>query len=117
MFIQDINNLSGGFMPSQCAFLWSDKHTEGFVRKTQVRLRLNVSTFYLKRNYVLLQTQGRSVQNASAFSEAFRRDVEEGKLDGLSGLAGIFINCIYAGCGNKSVVLVSTPVYRKLENR
>ena len=115
MFIQDINNLSGGFMPSQCAFLWSDKHTEGFVRKTQVRLRLNVSTFYLKRNYVLLQTQGRSVQNASAFSEAFRRDVEEGKLDGLSGLAGIFINCIYAGCGNKSVVLVSTPVYRKLE--
>ena len=36
-------------------------------------------------------------------------------LDGLSGLAGIFINCIYAGCGNKSVVLVSTPVYRKFE--
>lgn len=25
MFIQDINNLSGGFMPSQGAFLWSDK--------------------------------------------------------------------------------------------
>ena len=36
-------------------------------------------------------------------------------LDGLSGLAGIFINYIYAGCGNKSVVLVSTPVYRKFE--
>ena len=25
MFIQDINNLSGGFMPSQGVFLWSDK--------------------------------------------------------------------------------------------
>ena len=25
MFIQDINNLSDGFMPSQGAFLWSDK--------------------------------------------------------------------------------------------
>jgi hypothetical protein len=25
MFIQDINNLSGGFMPFQGAFLWSDK--------------------------------------------------------------------------------------------
>ena len=81
--------------------------------KTNLCLDLNASTFYLKRNYVLLQTQGRSIQNARAFSEAFRR--EEGNLDGLSGLAGIFINCIYAGCGNKSVVLVSTPVYRKLE--
>ena len=115
MFIQDINNLSGGFMPSQGAFLWSDKLYLEFTGKTQVRFRLNASTFYLKRNYVLLQTQGRSIQNARAFSEAFRRGVKEGKLDGLSGLAGIFINCIYAGCGNKSVVLVSTPVYRKLE--
>lgn len=26
MFIQDINNLSGGFMPSQAVFLWSDKY-------------------------------------------------------------------------------------------
>ena len=115
MFIQDINNLSGGFMPSQGAFLWSDKLYLELTEKTQVHLQLNVSAFYLKRKYVLLQTQGRSVQNARAFSEAFRRDVEEGNLDGLSGLAGIFINCIYAGCGNKSDRLVSTPVYRKLE--
>ena len=117
MFIQNINNLSGGFMPSQGAFLWSDKLYLDPREKTQVHLRLNASTFYLKRKYVLLQTQGRSIQNARAFLEAFGRDVEEGKLDGLSGLAGIFINCIYAGCGNKSVVLVSTPtpVYRKFE--
>ena len=35
-------------------------------------------------------------------------------LDGLSGLAGIFINYIYAGCGT-SLKSYSTPVYRKLE--
>ena len=99
---------------SGCFFMVRQK-TGAPTRKTQGYLRLNASTFYLKRNYVLLQTQVRSVQNARAFSEAFRRDVKRGKLDGLSGLAGIFINCIYAGCGNKSVVLVSTPVYRKLE--
>ena len=58
--------------------------------------------------------QVRSVQNARAFSEAFRRDVEEGNLDGLSGLAGIFINCIYAGCGT-TLKSYSTPVYRKFE--
>lgn len=69
MFIQDINNLSGGFMPFQGAFLWSDKLYLGLTEKTQVRLRLNVSTFYLKRNHVLLQTQGRSDQNARAFLE------------------------------------------------
>lgn len=72
MFIQDINNLSDGFMPSQGAFLWSDKHTEGFVRKTQVHLQLNVSAFYLKRNYVLFQMQGRSDSNARAFSEVLK---------------------------------------------
>lgn len=71
MFIQDINNLSGGFMPSQGAFLWSDKHTDRDMRKTQVHLQLNASTFDLKRNCVLLQTQGRSDQNARAFSEVF----------------------------------------------
>lgn len=69
MFIQDINNLSGGFMPSQGAFLWSDKLCLALTEKTQVRLQLNARTFYLKRNYVLLQTQGRSNQNAKAFSE------------------------------------------------
>ena len=115
MFIQDINNLSSGFMPSQGTFLWSDKLYLELTEKMQVRFRLNASTFYLKRNYVLLQTQGRSIQNARAFSEAFRRGWKEGKLDGLSGLAGIFINCIYAGCGNKYDRLVSTPVYRKFE--
>ena len=115
MFIQDINNLSSGFMPSQGTFLWSDKLYLELTEKMQVRFRLNASTFYLKRNYVLLQTQGRSIQNARAFSEAFRRGWKEGKLDGLSGLAGIFTNCIYAGCGNKYDRLVSTPVYRKLE--
>ena len=38
MFIQDINNLSGGFMPSQGVFLWSDKHTDRNMGKTQVHL-------------------------------------------------------------------------------
>ena len=35
-------------------------------------------------------------------------------LDGLSGLAGIFIKYIYAGCGT-SLKSYSTPVYRKLK--
>ena len=35
-------------------------------------------------------------------------------LDGLSGLAGIFINYIYAGCGT-TLKSYSTPVYRKFE--
>ena len=35
-------------------------------------------------------------------------------LDGLSGLAGIFIKYIYAGCGT-SLKSYSTPVYRKFE--
>ena len=105
----------GRFYALSGRFFMVRQKTGAPTRKTQGYLRLNASTFYLKRKYVLLQTQGRSVQNARAFSEAFRRGWKEGKLDGLSGLAGIFINCIYAGCGNKSVVLVSTPVYRKLE--
>ena len=69
MFIQDINNLSGGFMPSQGVFLWSDKLYLELTEKTQVHLQLNASTFYLKRKGVLLQTQGRSDQNAKAFLE------------------------------------------------
>ena len=36
-------------------------------------------------------------------------------LDGLSGLAGIFINYIYAGCGKIQRLYFSTPVYRKFE--
>lgn len=61
MFIQDINNLSGGFMPSLGAFLWSDKlfraHGE------------NARALTTKRKCVLLQTQVRSDQNARAFLE------------------------------------------------
>ena len=66
----------------------------------------NASAFYLKRKYVLVETQGR-----------FRRLPERGEgrnLDGLSGLAGIFIKYIYAGCGT-SLKSYSTPVYRKFE--
>ena len=115
MFIPNINNLSGGFMPSQDAFLWSDKLYLEFMGK-------NASAFTAKRKYVLPETQLRFTSNARAFGSkrkcvfgGFQQGWKEGKLDGLSGLAGIFINCIYAGCGNKSVVLVSTPVYRKFE--
>ena len=36
-------------------------------------------------------------------------------LDGLSGLAGIFIKYIYAGCGKIQRLYFSTPVYRKFE--
>ena len=94
MFIQDINNLSGGFMPSQGAFLWSDKLYLELTEKTQVHLRLNARTFYFKRNYVLLQTQGRSIQNASAFSEDFSRG---GKRENLTGCRGwqAFLQTVY----------------------
>lgn len=67
MFIQNINNLSGGFMPSQGAFLWSDKLYLDPREKTQVHLRLNASTFYLKRKYVLSETQLRFTSNARTF--------------------------------------------------
>ena len=36
-------------------------------------------------------------------------------LDGLSGLAGIFIKYIYAGCGKIQRLYFSTPVYRKFK--
>lgn len=39
--------------------------------KTQVRLLLNASTFYLKRKCILIKTQVRFPSNASAF---FRRN-------------------------------------------
>lgn len=59
MFIQDINNLSGGFMPSQCAFLWSDK--------LYLELAGNASAFTTKRKYVLPETQVGFTSNARAF--------------------------------------------------
>lgn len=60
MFIQDINNLSGDFMPSLCAFLWSDKHTDRDMRK-------NARAFTTKRKYVLPETQLRFTSNTRAF--------------------------------------------------
>lgn len=60
MFIQDINNLSDGFMTSQGAFLWSDKHSNEDVRKI-------ASAFSGKRKYVLSETQLRFTSNARAF--------------------------------------------------
>lgn len=60
MFIQDINNLSGGFMPSQGAFLWSDKLYLELTRK-------NSSAFTTKRKCVLSETQLRFTSNARAF--------------------------------------------------
>ena len=36
-------------------------------------------------------------------------------LDGLSGLAGIFINYIYTRCGKIQDLYFSTPIYKKLE--
>ena len=78
--------------------------------KTQVRLTWNARTFDLKRKCVLNWTQGR-------FERQEKRPFREEKktnLDGLSGLAGIFIKYIYAGCGT-SLKSYSTPVYRKFE--
>lgn len=60
MFIQDINNLSGGFMPSQGTFLWSDKLYLALTGK-------NASAFTAKRKYVLPETQLRFTSNARAF--------------------------------------------------
>ena len=71
-----------------------------------LHLLKNAFAFGFKRKYVLVETQGR-----------FRRLPERGEgrnLDGLSGLAGIFIKYIYAGCGT-SLKSYSTPVYRKFE--
>lgn len=57
MFIQDINNLSGGFMPSQGAFLWSDRRV----------CEKNAGAFTAKRKYVLSETQVRFTSNARTF--------------------------------------------------
>ena len=54
MFIQDINNLSGGFMPSQGAFLWPDKLYLALTGK-------NASAFTTKHKYVLSETQVRFI--------------------------------------------------------
>ena len=59
MFIQDINNLSGGFMPSQGAFLWSDKLFRVHGK--------NTSAFTTKHKYVLPETQLRFTSNARTF--------------------------------------------------
>ena len=78
---------------------------KGVLLKTQVRFESNASTFYFKRKGVRFKTQGR-----------FRRlpERDEGRnLDGLSGLAGIFIKSIYAGCGKIQRLYFSTPVYRE----
>ena len=60
----------------------------------------NASAFYLKRKCVCDKTQVRFTSNASAF-DSKRKGVfgefRKGNHDGLSGLAGIFIKCIYAG--------------------
>lgn len=74
MFIQDINNLSGGFMPSQGAFLWSDKLYLEFTEK-------NASAFTTKRKYVLPETQGRFTSNARTFGPK-RKCVFGGSLKG-----------------------------------
>ena len=66
-----------------------------------LHLLKNAFAFGFKRKCVLLKTQVRFESNASTF-------------DGLSGLAGIFIKYIYAGCGT-SLKSYSTPVYRKFE--
>ena len=109
MFIQDINNLSGGFMPSQGAFLWSDKLLRAHGE--------NASAFTTKRKYVLPETQGRFTSNARAFGPKRKgvfggslKGEEKGKLDGLSGLAGIFIKYIYAGCGTSVSYLFHTCI-------
>ena len=57
MLIQDINNLSGGFIPSLGAFLWSDRRV----------CEKNAGAFTAKRKYVLPETQVRFTSNASTF--------------------------------------------------
>ena len=76
----------------------------------------NARAFYLKRKCICDKTQVRFTSNARAF-DSKRKGVfgefRKGKYDGLSGLAGIFIKCIYAGCGKIQRLYFSTPVYRE----
>ena len=81
----------------------------------------NARAFYLKRKCICDKTQVRFTSNARAF-DSKRKGVfgefRKGKYDGLSGLAGIFIKCIYAGCGKIQRLYFSTPVYiESLQNR
>ena len=73
----------------------------------------NASAFYLKRKCVCDKTQVRFTSNARAF-DSKRKGVfgefGKGKYDGLSGLAGIFIKCIYAGCGTSVSYLFHTCI-------
>ena len=73
----------------------------------------NARAFYLKRKCICDKTQVRFTSNARAF-DSKRKGVfgefRKGNHDGLSGLAGIFIKCIYAGCGTKPV---PTPTTRQ----
>jgi len=73
----------------------------------------NARAFYLKRKCVCDKTQVRFTSNARAF-DSKRKGVfgefRKGKHDGLSGLAGIFIKCIYAGCGTSVSYLFHTCI-------
>ena len=73
----------------------------------------NVRVFYLKRKCICDKTQVRFTSNARAF-DSKRKGVfgefRKGKYDGLSGLAGIFIKCIYAGCGTSVSYLFHTCI-------
>lgn len=73
----------------------------------------NASAFYLKRKCVCDKTQVRFTSNARAF-DSKRKGVfgefRKGNHDGLSGLAGIFIKCIYAGCGTSVSYLFHTCI-------
>ena len=73
----------------------------------------NARAFYLKRKCVCDKTQVRFTSNARAF-DSKRKGVfgefGKGKYDGLSGLAGIFIKCIYAGCGTSVSYLFHTCI-------
>ena len=50
-------------------------HIKSSTKKTHLRFKPNTSTFYLKRPYVLLQTQGRSESNAKAFFQLIPTDL------------------------------------------
>ena len=76
----------------------------------------NARAFYLKRKCICDKTQVRFTSNARAFDSKCKGvfgEFRKGKYDGLSGLAGIFIKCIYAGCGKIQRLYFSTPVYRE----
>ena len=73
----------------------------------------NARAFYLKRKCVCDKTQVRFTSNARSV-DSKRKGVfgefRKGNHDGLSGLAGIFIKCIYAGCGTSVSYLFHTCI-------